>query len=122
MPELLALVVEAMRIHSGAVEVQARGASCVALLAPLVPFAALSAVAPTAIVAVLKGFRRFNRMDVMAGAAAALRAFCEVCRRHRGGETTKAGNAIDRALKMLRAHEKTSKNMKKSIKKVDEMR
>ena len=88
MPELLLLVVECMRIHSGCCEIQARGALCVALPAPLVPFGALRE-APKAIATVLRGLRRFNRMDVMGGVIKALRAFCEVCRKQKS-EGTKA--------------------------------
>eukprot|EP00434_Breviolum_minutum_P027757 symbB.v1.2.024552.t1/scaffold2331.1/size82109/3 len=96
MPSLLALVIEAMQKHASAPEVQGRGSSCISLLVPYVPYASLNAMAPTAIAAVawqkhlnlmsesevLNGSRRFpRRVDVMAGSAAALRAFCELCRR-----------------------------------------
>ncbi|CAJ1441235.1 unnamed protein product [Effrenium voratum] len=84
MPSLLALVVEAMKVHSSAPEVQARGAACVGLLVPYVPLASLQTVAPAAIVAVLNGARRFpRRTDVVSGASAALRSLCEMCRRRR---------------------------------------
>ncbi|CAK8992699.1 unnamed protein product [Durusdinium trenchii] len=89
MPDLLGLIVQAMGLHSGAPEIQARGSTCISLLVPYVPFAKLSAVAPVAIVSVLTGHRRFpRRMDVMSGSACALRAFCELCRRHQGAEGT----------------------------------
>ncbi|CAL1146580.1 unnamed protein product [Cladocopium goreaui] len=91
MPALLALVIEAMKTHPSAPEVQGRGASCVSLLVPYVPPVSLNAMAPGAIAAVLNGSRRYpRRMDVMGGSAAALRAFCELCRRMPPGPLGKA--------------------------------
>lgn len=81
MPALVALIVEAMRLHPAAPEVQARGATCISFLVPFVEYASLQAVAPAAIVGVLTGSRRFpRRMDVISGAVAALRAFCDLAR------------------------------------------
>lgn len=81
MPTLVALIVEAMRLHPAAPEVQARGATCISFLVPFVEYASLQAVAPAAIVGVLTGSRRFpRRMDVISGAVAALRAFCDLAR------------------------------------------
>eukprot|EP00439_Symbiodinium_sp_Y106_P065572 s2129_g10.t1 len=77
MPALVALIVEAMRLHPAAPEVQARGATCISFLVPFVEYASLQAVAPAAIVGVLTGSRR---MDVISGAVAALRAFCDLAR------------------------------------------
>eukprot|EP00913_Durusdinium_trenchii_P030518 g28587.t1 len=82
MPDLLGLIVQAMGLHSGAPEIQARGSTCISLLVPYVPFAKLSAVAPVAIVSVLTGHRRFPRRMAKPS------AFAQGGRRHQGAEGT----------------------------------
>jgi len=76
---LFKLVVEAMRSHSGAPEVQARAGHCVGLLASLASDEVLGAIAPAAASSVLAGARRFpRRSDVAGGACAALRTLCSL--------------------------------------------
>lgn len=78
-PALLGLVIECMRTHPGAPEVQSRACHCVGLLVPLVRAlpagtgaAAAAAAAPAPVAAAARRFPR--RQDVVRGACAALRA------------------------------------------------
>lgn len=74
---LLGLVVDSMRSHASAAEVQGRGGHCISLLLPLVAGPSLAALAPACASVALAAARRFQRRyDVTRGACAALRALC----------------------------------------------
>eukprot|EP00927_Polykrikos_kofoidii_P014427 TRINITY_DN16312_c3_g1_i1.p1 TRINITY_DN16312_c3_g1~~TRINITY_DN16312_c3_g1_i1.p1 ORF type:complete len:780 (-),score=136.92 TRINITY_DN16312_c3_g1_i1:463-2802(-) len=93
-PALLGLVVEMLRLHAGAADIQARGCCCVELLMPHVPLASVAAVAPTSVVVALAALRRFpRRSDVARGACAALRSVCLRTKASRGHAPVGGGAA-----------------------------
>lgn len=93
LPAVLALVVDTMKMHPGAPEVQYRACHCVGLLVPLIPnvqalaLAAAGVAAASAAGPVAAAARRFpRRLDVVRGACCALRALLGLVPMYAGAE------------------------------------